>query len=551
MADGAERDKVAKLTTHRCRPILGLAAGCALLLGWCATAAAATLQEPLVSSTDGWLRGLPRAGGGAEFLGIPYAQPPVGPLRWRAPVAVRPWRGVRAAVHFGHPCAQPPFGPWNRHAAATGRENCLFLNVIVPHWPVKKALPVMFWIHGGANVGGSGVGPLYNAGTLVDDGVVLVTINYRLGIFGFLADPALTRESRHHASGDYGLMDQILALRWVRANIARFGGNPHNITVFGQSAGATDTGLLMASRARGLFQRAIEESGTPFIPPVDSLREAERAGARLLAALGAPAGAAGIADLRKIPAHTLIAKMAALPRAKLFFPQPDVDGWVIRRAPLSTFAAGREAPIPLLFGTTTREMNFPMPVSMIRATIRRTTGPLAAQVLAIYGFAHGGRGIRDPKYGSGVNQWLADVTFRCPAVLEARWHTAARHVAYEYEFDHPLPGRSFAVHSSELPYVFGFFPKPGVVADPVGQSLAPFTAADHRLSRLMERYWTNFARTGDPNGPGLPKWPAFAAQGRYIQFLSDDHVVIASHLRRAHCRLFREAMLALMRRKDS
>ncbi|EQD61804.1 Carboxylesterase type B, partial [mine drainage metagenome] len=162
--------------------------------------------------------------------------------------------------------------------------------------------------------------PLYNAGTLVDDGVVLVTINYRLGLFGFLADPALTRESRHHASGDYGLMDQILALRWVRANIARFGGDPHNITVFGQSAGATDTGLLMASRARGLFQRAIEESGTPFIPPVDSLREAERSGARLLAALGVPAGAAGIADLRKIPAHTLIAKMEALPRARLIFP---------------------------------------------------------------------------------------------------------------------------------------------------------------------------------------------------------------------------------------
>ncbi len=542
---------MAESMTRRCCPILGFAAACALLLGWSATAAAATRHGPLVSSTDGWLRGLPRPGGGAEFLGIPYAQPPVGPLRWRAPVPVRPWRGVRPAVRFGHPCAQPPFGPWNQHDAATGREDCLFLNVIVPRWPVKKSLPVMFWIHGGANIGGSGVGPLYNAGTLVDDGVVLVTINYRLGIFGFLADPALTRASRRHASGDYGLMDQILALRWVRTNIARFGGDPHNITVFGQSAGGTDTGLLMASRARGLFQKAIEESGTPFIPPVEPLREAERAGARLVAALGAAAGAAGIADLRKLPAHTLIERMEALPRAEAVFPQPDVDGWVLRRVPLSTFAAGREAPIPLLFGTTTREMNFPMPVSMIRATIRRTTGPLAAQVLAIYGFAHGGQGTASAKYGSGVNQWLADVTFRCPAVLEARWHTAAHHVAYEYEFDHPLPGHSFAAHSSELPYVFGFFPKPGAAADLIGESLTPFTAADHRLSSLMERYWTDFASTGDPNGPGLPEWPAFGAKGRYIQFLKDDHVALASHMRRAQCRLFREAMLALMHRRAS
>ena len=372
--------------------------------------------------------------------------------------------------------------------------------------------------------------------------------NYRLGVFGFLADPALTRESRHHASGDYGLMDQILALKWVRSNIARFGGDPHDITVFGQSAGGTDTGLLMASRARGLFQKAIEESGTPFIPPVEPLRKAELAGARLLAALGAPPGAAGIAALRRIPAHALIAKMAALPRGKLAFPQPDVDGWVIRRVPLATFAAGREAPVPLLFGTTTREMNFPMPVGMIRATIRSTTGPLAPRVLALYGFAHGGQGTPNLEYGSGVNQWLADVTFRCPAVLEARWHSAAHHLAYEYQFDHPLPGQSFAAHSSELPYVFGFFPKAGTDSDPLGESTAPFTGADHRLSSLMERYWTNFARTGDPNGPGLPEWPAFGARQRYIQFLKSGDVALASHIRRAQCRLFREAVLRLMRR---
>ena len=206
--------------------------------------AAVGLRAPLVSTEDGLLRGRPRPGGGAEFLGIPYAEPPVGPLRWAPPVPVKPWRGVRSAVRFGAPCLQPPLGTWNERAAATGRENCLYLNVIVPRWPMKRPLPVMFWIHGGANIGGTGTRPLYNFGTLVEHGVILVTIDYRLGIFGFLADPALSRESAHHASGDYGLMDQILALRWVRANIARFGGDPHNITVFGQSAGANDPAAL-------------------------------------------------------------------------------------------------------------------------------------------------------------------------------------------------------------------------------------------------------------------------------------------------------------------
>jgi para-nitrobenzyl esterase len=215
------------------------------------------VRAPLVSIRDGLLRGRPRPGGGAEFLGIPYAEPPVGPLRWKPPVPVKPWRGVRNAVRFGAPCLQPPLGSWNAHAAAKSRENCLYLNVIVPRWPARRSLPVMFWIHGGANIGGTGTQRLYNFGTLVNHGVILVTFDYRLGIFGFLADPALSRESVHRAAGNYGLMDQILALRWVRANIARFGGDPHNITVFGQSAGGSDTGLLMASSARGLFQKAI------------------------------------------------------------------------------------------------------------------------------------------------------------------------------------------------------------------------------------------------------------------------------------------------------
>ena len=201
----------------------------------------------IVSTTDGKIRGVSRPSGGAEFLGIPFAQPPVGDLRWREPLPAKSWTGVREATAFGAPCAQPVLGDWNRHDSETSKEDCLFLNVMAPAWPPKAPLPVMFWIHGGANAGGTASSALYKDGTLVQHGVVLVTVNYRLGVFGFLAHPELTRESSHHASGNYALMDQIAALRWVRDNIAKFGGDPKNITVFGQSAGALDTSFLMTS----------------------------------------------------------------------------------------------------------------------------------------------------------------------------------------------------------------------------------------------------------------------------------------------------------------
>ncbi len=508
------------------------------MLGLSVPAAPAEYSAPVISITDGWLRGLPRRGGGAEFLGIPYAQPPVGRLRWEAPVPAWPWRGDRPATTFGPRCAQLPPNGWKQSFAVWASEDCLYLNVIVPRWPARNPLPVMFWIHGGGNVGGEGTDALFNSGTLVDDGVVLVTINYRLGIFGFLADPALSRESPHLASGDYGLMDQILALQWVRANIARFGGDPYNITVFGQSAGAVDTGLLMISSARGLFHRAIEESGTPFAPPgYPPLATAERVGARLVAALGAPPGAVGIAYLRKIPPDILLAKTAALPPGTPRFPPPDIDGWVIPNDPAPAFEAGRESPIPLLIGTTGRENEFPHRVSLkaLRSGIRRYGGVLAPQFLSVYGLAHEADGVSDPKYGSTIDQLVADVGFRCPTVLEARWHVDAGHAVYQYEFDRPIPGYSYALHAFEEPYVFGFFPKTGWGVT----GLLHFTATDHRLSDLIERYWTNFAKTGNPNASGLPDWPQFGRDGRYIQFLEDGHVADAHGFRPAQCALYR------------
>jgi len=247
--------------------------------------AAQTGTQPdgfLVRATSGPLRGIARPDGGAEFLGIPYAQPPVGDLRWHEPLPAKPWTEVRTANSFGAPCAQPFMADWNRRDAAAGKEDCLFLNVITSVWPARQPLPVMLWLHGGGNEGGSASSAFYNDGTLVNHGVLLVTVNYRLGIFGFFAHPALSAESAHHGSGNYGLMDQILALRWVRDNIANFGGDPNNITMFGNSAGAIDTGLLMTSGlSKDLFQRAIAESGTSFSHPLSPLAAAEKAARHL------------------------------------------------------------------------------------------------------------------------------------------------------------------------------------------------------------------------------------------------------------------------------
>ena len=415
-------------------------------------------DDPYVlRTTAGLVRGAARSAGGAQFTGIPYAEPPVGPLRWRAPVAKKPWSGIRDAKSFGASCTQPVLsGGWNRYDADHGQEDCLYLNVNTPTWPVAKPLPVMFWLHGGANNGGSGSGSLYNDGTLSGHGVLLVTINYRLGVFGFLAHPALSSEGPHRASGNYGLMDQILALEWVRDNIARFGGDPNNITVFGQSAGANDIGILMTSPlARGLFQKAIAQSGSPFFPTLLPLAEAERQGEEIAAVLNVPQAAAGIAAMREMPARDLLAKLGSLASQWPNGIRPDVDGWVIPRSPLEVFASGQQAAVPLLLGTTTREFGSSTSADALRKQITDAAGDLAAQALALYGLAADGQGITDPLYGRASDQWAADSMYRCPADAEALWQTEAHQPVFQYEFDYALPGQEAAIHSAELPYVFG------------------------------------------------------------------------------------------------
>ena len=496
-------------------------------------------EDPLVVKTRaGLVRGLARDGGGARFLGIPFAQPPVGVLRWHGPLPAKAWSGMRDATAYSAPCAQPDLGDWNRNDAKNGQEDCLYLNVITPAWPKKGRLPVMLWIHGGANEGGAGMSDLYTAGTLADHGVLVVTVNYRLGVFGFLAHPELTGESAHHASGNYGLMDQILALKWVIANIQRFGGDAKNITVFGQSAGAFDTGMLMTSTAKGLFEKAIEESGAPIDPTMAPLAEAENAGKRFAAAMGAQEGAGQIAYLRGIPAGEMIKKLTAQEPHQRF--GPVVDGWVLKRSPAVVFAAGEEASIPLLFGTTTREFGGNQTPDQLRGMITIMAGQHAPEALKAYGLADGGAGTNDPVYGSAADQIPADIIFRCPATAEARWHTAAHQATFQYEFNHPVPGQPDAIHSTELSFVFGYYPKEGNLA-------GPYTATDLKFADMVESYFTNFAKTGNPNGVGLPVWPEFGAEAAYVKFTREGAVEAGMDLREGPCKVFRDVIEAGMK----
>jgi para-nitrobenzyl esterase len=484
-----------------------------------------------------------RPDGGAEFLGIPYAQPPVGDLRWHEPLPVKPWTELRTVSSFGAPCTQPVMGDWNRHDAEAGKEDCLFLNVVTPVWPAKQPLPVMLWLHGGGNEGGSASNAFYNGGTLVTHGVLLVTVNYRLGIFGFFAHPALSAESAHHGSGNYGLMDQILALRWVRENIANFGGDPDNITVFGESAGAIDTGLLMTSGlSKGLFQRAIAESGTSFGHPLLPLAAAEKAGEAFVANLKLPGGAEGLKQLRQLTAQQLLTlKFSQSPYSHFGV---NIDGWVIARQPASVFAAGEEAAIPLLFGTTSRELgaaSWRMPTAQdaLRKAIADFFGELAPRALAAYGLAEGAQPNNDPFYGSPADQWAADLFIRCPATAQGVWHYAAHHPTYEYEFAHAIPGQEAqgAIHGAELLYIFGDFPKWGNIGN-------KFTDTDIQLSNLMVNYWTNFAKTGNPNFVGLPEWSQLGVERRYIRFAQDGKVVPLADLRDGPCGVYRNSLIS-------
>ena len=516
-----------------------------ICLAFAAKPASAGDAGPTVKVTGGQVRGAMLDNGGAVFKGIPYAQPPVGEFRWREPMPVRPWSGVRDATAFAPLCAQPQSSSPNAaQISGVSQEDCLYLNVWTPEWHGKAQKPVMVYVHGGGNGVGGSSEATFDGESLARHRVLLVSLDYRLGTFGFFSHPALTRESSHHASGNQGILDQIAALKWVRDNAARFGGDANNVTIFGESAGSLDVSVLMTSPlSRGLFRRVIAQSGSVVeLGDPLTLPQAEKRGEIKAANWKIPAGAS-VKDLRAISAADILrAEPDSSVPITIAFPNLGitVDGYVFPKPPPEVFANGTEHKVALLHGSNSRDRFPPVPPPKdLKKAIEEAYGPFAARAQELY------VGGADPVYGTSASQWAGDTSFRCPAVEQLAWHAAAGNPAYQYEFARVSPGREAygAIHAAELPYVFGNLDRPLVIP---GLPPQIATAVDTQVSAAMQQYWTNFAKTGDPNGGQMPLWPKFHSSSRaYIQFV-DTGPVAKEGLRRPYCDLFMENVDRLM-----
>jgi para-nitrobenzyl esterase len=515
------------------------------------TASTATTREPVVQIGAGTLRGT-NVGSAIAFRGIPYARPPVGELRWQPPEPPLPWQGVREALQPGSACTQrtsgltPFFAPMAQAYGSTfdqppikSSEDCLYLDVWVPEWPVKHALPVMVWLHGGSNTVGSGTQSTYDGVSLTRHGVLLVTLNYRLGVMGFFSHPELTTESPHHSSGNYGLLDQLAALNWVKQNIAQFGGDPDNVTLFGESAGAIDATRLMTSPlAAGLFKRVISESG-PAFESGQTLSQAEAFGSAVSAL--AP-GNAQSTPLEKLRALSVTEVEALVSRLKEHLPTDitaaTADGWVLPMSPQQAFLTGSIQKVDLLIGLNGRELSaFRLAAA---AAAKSSGGPSSvADSGGLKKFSEAAR----PYFGSWTNPAIAfyfgrilldknagldgaanDLIGACPVgAIASLTNASGRHV-FVYRFDRSIPGKAEATlgafHSLEVPYVFGS------LRDREWQWL-PSTADDASLSDLLQTYWTNFAKTSNPNASGLPNWPTWSDGKKEYLVVNPDASVTA------------------------
>ena len=504
---------------------------CVIVL-WAAGFCAVVSRLVVVAAADGAMRvegGLisgvtDTTSGVRAFKGIPFAAPPTGDLRWRPPAPVRPWEGVRRADQYAAPCLQPVFpgGPPEVNEIlrlpGTPNEDCLYLNVWSAAKSANERRPVMVWIHGGALVIGSPAVPATDGAALAKKGVVLVSINYRLGAFGFLAHPELTKESTHASSGNYGLLDQLAALQWVQKNIAQFGGDPKNVTIFGESAGSWSVNLLVASPlGKGLFQRAIGESGALLIGSRDeptlalnsqALVQAEQRGAAFATVLGARS----LSELRAKTAEEVM-KAATLPGNPLNAGfGATVDGWVLPDSADRIFAAGRQNDVPTLIGSNANEgalfLAQPVPAAASREQAARTYGVRADEFLRHYPAS------TDEQARSSAMQYMGDAVFglqmRTWARLQKKTGKAA---AYLYLFDRIPPDSACkcATHGSEIVYAF----------NNVGLSTRPFQQADRKLADTMSSYWVNFATKGDPNGPSVAKWAPYAEDSDMLMALGD------------------------------
>ncbi len=515
------------------RPVQ-LSVACVVMLG--AHSALAQGTEPTspgVTIATGTLRGAwaDTAARVAVFKGIPYAAPPVGLLRWRPPAAVAAWTGTRDATAYGFACPQEDLlkalfgvdlGPQN--------EDCLSLNVftaapLASRSPTRERRPVMLWVHGGALT--MGAGSQTDGSQLAAQGVVVVTVNYRLGTLGFLAHPALSAESATRVSGNYGLLDQIAALRWVRSNIARFGGDPDNVTIFGESAGGWSVHALLASpKARGLFHRAIIQSGgsglgvAPLRSAVNTVANtaanssAEAAGSAAAQTMGLRGADATAPELRALPVTALVA--AATGEFGGAIARFNVDGQALMESPAQSIAARRAARVPLLIGSNSDEGTIlfrtspSTSVGAFRTRMAAEFNAIAADSLfALYPTDTSAQILRS------WQSIMGDATLGATAPWSAALAAKAGYTVFLYQFTRvavgPLGRTLGAFHAAEIPFVYG------IGADQMPQ-LWGKSPNDAELSRTLSAYWVNFARTGDPNGTDVPGWSRYERNGTHQEF---------------------------------
>ena len=439
-----------------------------------------------------------------SFKGVPFAQPPVGPLRWRAPQPATPWTGVRRSTEYGHDCAQLPFPSDAAPLGTKPDEDCLVMNVWRPANSEGRKLPVMVWIYGGGFVNGGSSPEVYSGAQFARRGIVFVSFNYRLGRFGFFAHPALTKANADGGLlGNYAYMDQIAALKWVRRNAAAFGGDASNVTVFGESAGGGSVHMLLTSPlARGLFEKAVIESGggRGGLMGSRSIHDQEGTGLAFAKANGIEGdGPEALAALRALPQEKLVngLNMASMGAAAgTYAGGPMLDGKIVVEDPDVAYKAGRNAKVPVMIGANSMDIGFASAKTMDE--VFKPFGPNAAKARAAY----------DPTNSGDVRAVGAKVamdrTMEEPARFTAAQFARQGLPSYEYRFSYVAtsmrkewPG---APHATEIPYVFD------TVAAKYGKDLTP---ADEATAKAANAYWANFAKTGDPNGSGLPHWPRY------------------------------------------
>jgi carboxylesterase type B len=465
----------------------------------------AQAQSPIAHTALGDL-----AGDGADihvFKGVPFAAPPVGPLRWRPPEPAASWTGVRDATQFGADCMQKPLADSRAPGVS---EDCLTLNIWAPAQIPQERLPVMVWVYGGGFVDGSASLPLYDGEALARKGVVLVSLNYRTGVFGFLAHRALAEESPRHSAGNYGVLDVIEALRWIKQNIGAFGGDPNRVTIFGESAGASMLDLVLVSPlSDGLMQGAILES-PGAMRPLSTLAQAETI---------ADVAGSDLTALRAMPAAEVLALNGMIvPQVRrLTSPRalgPIRDGWVVPRTDTEAFASGQMQRVPLIVGGNSDEgrvfvKNWPIQtVAEARSYGEQNFGASSDTMMSLYHVDS------DAAVKPALAYVFGDTQFNYGVRGLARGMSAVQPKTWRYLFTHPPAGETTApTHSEEIDYVFGNVDKPRFV--PRGK----MNAADRQLSESMMEYWVHFAQTGDPNGGSLPQWPPYdAADDQYIAF---------------------------------